>query len=499
MASKKSPPAQPGSAKAKADIRHFVVLMLENRSFDHLFGFREGLGQAGLSGSEFNLLKPDQPESADNARFYVTKDAPWKTSGEGPSHSITGTNLQLSGSRRGPAKKGDVTLGGFVQDYAVALRTARTNRVVEPTAQQLGEVMASFALQALPSINALADHFCLCTRWHSEVPGPTQPNRLYMHAATSMGLTHNVWSRHFTCKTIYENLQDAGKTWAVYEVGKSAKFDEVREFSNINKQEENFRQFERDFQGDMKAGKFPNYSFIVPRYVSDAEGAANSQHAPDDVRHGDNLIADVYEALRRNEEVWQHTVLIVTYDEHGGFYDHVAPPFGVDNPDGINAPLPDDPDFVPAFTFDRLGLRVPALIVSPWVKAGSLCDAPLRHTSVLATVKNMFGLKSFLTKRDATAGTFESLFLDQPRADAPMALPRAAVDNFHVDDARHPALQPLDESRHEMAAGIARRAGAPWHTDEPPTHGQAAKQIAKVLNARKKASGARTAPAKPRP
>jgi phospholipase C len=483
MATKRASSAKTGTIP---NIRHFVVLMLENRSFDHLFGFRPGLGKEGLSGSEYNLLKPEQPESSDNARFYVTQNAPWKASGEGPSHSITGTNLQLSGSRRGPAKKGDVTLTGFVEDYALALRTARTNRVAEPISEQLGEVMASFAPGALPSINALVDNFCLCTHWHSEVPGPTQPNRLYMHAATSMGLTHNVWSRHFTCKTIYENLQDAGRTWSVYEIGKSSKYDEVREFSNINKQDANFRQFEHDFEGDMKAGTFPNYSFIVPRYVSDAEGPANSQHAPDDIRYGDNLIADVYEALRRNEEVWRHTVLIVTYDEHGGFFDHVVPPMdAVFNPDGIDAPLPDDPDFVPVFKFDRLGLRVPAVIVSPWVAAGSLCDIPLRHTSVLATVKKIFGLPSFLTQRDATANAFDSLLLSEPRNDAPMKLPRAQADAFKREDARHPSRQPLDESRLQMASGIARRGKANWYTDEPATHGEAAKLIAKVLGPRK--------------
>jgi phospholipase C len=458
--------------------------MLENRSFDHIFGFRKGLGADGLSGDEYNLLKHDHPESTDNPRYYVSKNAPWKTSGEGPSHSINGTSLQLSGSRRGPKTEKDVKLNGFVMDYALALRTARTKRVTEPTVEQLGEVMASFAPGALPATNALADHFCLCTHWHAEVPGPTQPNRLYMHAATSMGLTHNVWSRHFTCKTIYENLQDAGKTWSVYEVGKNKSYDEVREFSNINKQVANFRHFETDFDADMKAGKFANYSFIVPRYVSDSNGPSNSQHAPDDVRYADNLIADVYEALRRNENVWNHTALIVTYDEHGGFYDHVVPPMGVANPDGINAPLPDDPDYVPPFQFDRLGLRVPALIVSPWVAAGSLCSTELRHTSVLATVKKLFKLPKFLTERDKTANTFESVFLEKARTDAPMNLPRAEPDSFHKNDARHPARQPLDESRLEMARGIARRSGALWHTDEPVTHGEAAKNISKVLGMR---------------
>ena len=465
-----------------ADIRHFVVLMLENRSFDHVFGFYPGLGEDGLDGREFNLLHPDKPASSENPKFFVTKNAPWKTSGEGPSHSLTGTNLQLTGKRSGPANPGDVSLDGFVLDYKSALSHARTNRVTEPTAEQLGEVMASFPPGALPSINALADHFCLCTRWHSEVPGPTQPNRLYMHAATSMGLVHNVWSRKFDCKTIYENLQDNGKTWGVYEVGEGAKYDEVREFSNVSDQQDNFRTFETDFEADMQAGQFPNYSFIIPRYVTDHEGPANSQHAPDDVRYGDNLIADVYEALRRNESVWANTVLIVTYDEHGGFYDHVAPPFGVPNPDGINAPLDNDPDYVPPFSFDRLGLRVPAIIASPWIEAGSLCTTQLQHTSVLATVKKIFNLPEFLTRRDASATPFDDLFLSSPRADTPVKLPRAEIDGYNPSDARHPLNQPLDEARLEMALGASRQAGIPWRAEEATRHGDASQKVSTAVD-----------------
>lgn len=462
------------------NIEHFVVLMLENRSFDHVFGFHPKVGKDGLSGTESNLLNPHKPASRDNPKLFVTKKAPWRTSGEGPSHSLSGTNLQLAGNKSGPPP-GTASLNGFVADYQSALVHARTNQVRVPNVDQLGEVMASFPPEALPSINALADNFCLCTHWHSEVPGPTQPNRLFMHAATSLGLVYNVWSRKFDCRTIYQNLQENEKTWATYQVGKSVKFNEVREFSNINRQHQNFRTFESDFDADMQGGKFPNYSFIVPRYVSDAEGPANSQHAPDDVRHGDNLIADVYAALRRNVEVWNRSVLIVLYDEHGGFYDHVAPPAAV-APDEHTAPLAGDPDYVPHFTFNRLGLRVPAILASPWIKAGTICTTPLQHTSVLATVKNRFGLPKFLTQRDQKAKTFESVFTESAaRTDTPMTLPRASVDAFDASDARHPLNRPLDESRLEMVQGVARAAGASWHANEPTTHGEAARQTAEAI------------------
>jgi phospholipase C len=461
----------------KPDIQHFVVLMLENRSFDHIFGFYPGLGADGLNGTEFNTLNPSDPSSP---KFFASKNAPWKTSGEGPSHSLSGTNLQLSGTKNGPTSTAGVKLNGFVVDYRSALQHSRTNPVSHPTVDQLGEVMASFPPEALPSINALAQNFCLCTHWHSEVPGPTQPNRLYMHAATSGGRVWNNWKLTFDWRTIYQNLHENGQTWATYQVGKDNQFNEVLEFSNINKQQNNFRRFETDFEADMKAGKFPNYSFIVPRYKSSADGPANSQHAPDDVRYGDNLIADVYEALRRNDSTWSKTVLIVTYDEHGGFYDHVKPPFGVPNPDGINAPLPNDPSYIQEFKFDRLGLRVPALIVSPWI-AKQICTTQLQHTSVLATVKKWFGLKNFLTKRDASAATFEKLFLNKPRTDTPTTLPRAKVDGLDPSDARHPIHQPLDESRLEMMEGVGHWTGAKWKNNAPDTHGEAASMTSKAL------------------
>ena len=143
------------------------------------------------------------------------------------------------------------------------------------------------------------------------------------------------------------------------------------------------------------------------------------------------------------------------YDEHGGFYDHVVPPSrDIPNPDGISSPTQGDPSFAPDFGFDRLGLRVPALIVSPWVKAGRVDSTRYQHTSVLATLKKMFGLGAFLTQRDAAANTFEGLFneLDQPREDTPATLPRAELPEITVaaDDPAHPANQPLDADQMDL-------------------------------------------------
>ena len=211
------------------------------------------------------------------------------------------------------------------------------DRVKNPTVAEIQTVMESFAPGRLPSIEALANAFCVCDNWFSEVPGPTQPNRLYMQAASSFGYVMNDWSQIFSARTIYNNLQDAGHTWAVY----FSDVNEAAEFSQVNTQKANFKDYTQSFAADVSSGALPNYAYIVPRFYNTTAAPADSQHPPHDARYGDNLIADVYGALRSNSALWQQTAFIVIYDEHGGFYDHVIPPTAnVPNPDGINSPPP---------------------------------------------------------------------------------------------------------------------------------------------------------------
>ena len=434
-------------------IDHVVVLMLENRSFDHIFGFRGGVN--GLSGNEFNLLDPSRAQGDSNPAITVDNQAPYAVlAGQGPGHSVHATNYQLCNDKAGPNPGLAATNNGFVRNYK---DTLRTDHVPNPSRDAIRVVMQSFSPDKLPSINALADAFCICDNWFAEVPGPTQPNRLYMHAATSTGFALNNWKRVLDVRTIYNSLADKGLSWATY----SFDANEVLEFSQVSGNTANFKLFEDAFKADAAQDALATYSFIVPRFFNSKNGAAatgglaNSQHAPQDARYGDNLIADVYEALRSNPQVWNKSALIVIYDEHGGFYDHVVPPArDIPNPDGISSPTQGDPSFAPDFGFDRLGLRVPALIVSPWVKAGRVDSTRYQHTSVLATLKKIFGLGAFLTQRDAAANTFEGLFneLDQPREDTPATLPRAELPEITMaaDDPAHPANQPLDADQRDL-------------------------------------------------
>jgi phospholipase C len=446
--------AAAANGKQSQRIEHVVVLMLENRSFDHIFGYRHGIN--GLNGDEFNLLDPTKPESDVNPAFYVSNGAPYPilAGKNGPSHSLKGTNNQIYNNPTGPDATHTAKNNGFARNYYNELTFSE--KIPNPSNSDVRVVMEAFAPVRLPSINALADAFCVCDNWYSEVPGPTQPNRLYMHAATSAGYGYNVWSRKFDVATIYNNLEDAGYTWATYDFD----LNEVKtNFSRIDGTAPNFKNFSA-LKTDVQKNALAHYSFIMPRYNNSAEGHGNSQHAPEDARYGDNFIADVYEALRSNDAVWAKTVLIVTYDEHGGFYDHViSPSKNIPNPDGINSPAPGDKtSYAPKFNFDRLGLRVPVVIASPWVKAGKIDSTRYQHTSVLATLKKMLKLPKFLTRRDASANTFEHIFeeLDAPRTDTPKTLPRAKLPKITVSEEHpaHPLNHPLTEDQKSQLMGV---------------------------------------------
>jgi phospholipase C len=220
------------------------------------------------------------------------------------------------------------------------------------------------------------------------------------------------------------------------------------EYSRINTQRANFRLYESAFAADASAGKLPNYCFIIPRFAGSAsDGPVTSMHPPQDVRPGDQLIAEVYAVLRGGPQ-WQRCLYIVTFDEHGGYFDHADPPPAV-NPDGINSPPPGDTaSFAPIFAFDRLGLRVPTLLVSPYVPKGVVYSKPLQHTSVLATARKLFGISGALSRRDAAAATFEELFLPVPRTDTPASLSGAVATTFAPVDATRAAP---DDFMSEMA------------------------------------------------
>ncbi len=387
-------------------ISHLIVLMFENRSFDSILGLhhREGQDFDGLMGTETNPLS--QGGTVKVARLagtdgYITEPD--------PHHEHDDAMFHLFGEAAGPNQ-------GFAARYQT---NAKKDTVLEPSVVQ--KVMDVFDTRSqLPALAALVDNFRVCDRWFSSLPGPTWPNRFFAHCATSGGHFESpndftsVWSEVgsvFNMPTIFENLSAANKSWNVYyhDIPQALALARMHHYKG---QIKHFASFLRDCE----AGTLPNYSFIEPGFF-DAKllnVAASDMHPPHDVRRGDALIAAVYNALRANEALWEESMLLVVWDEHGGFFDHVSPPAAV-VPDAASQNNP-------AFQFDRLGVRVPAVVVSPWVAKGGADHTIYDHASIPATLKGLFAIPTFLTKRDLAAEPFDHDLLDEARDDTPESI-----------------------------------------------------------------------------
>jgi len=421
-------PSSSATSSRMSRIRHVVTLCLENRSFDHMFAFLDHAGVDNLRDKPhlYNLVDVNDPNSA---RVYVGPGANW-VAPQDPGHEIAAVTEQLFGQNLVLQPYPRPLMNGFLQN---------ANKTFAGSVPAMKEVMKSFLPAEIPALTTLATEFAVFDRWYASVPGPTQPNRAFLHSATSNGEVDNQrWHMRlgYPQKTIYESLHDAGKDFAIYyHDGPTAGLFRWMRRPDILL--DKMHSFDGTlgiggFKKDVMNGKLPEYTFIDPRYfdrkgnILESTQFANDDHPPHDVRRGQTLVKTVYETLR-NSPIWESTLLIITYDEHGGYYDHVPPPSdGVPNPDGIIGD---------GIRFDRLGIRVPTVMISPWIQRGLVVHEPppaqqptptsqFEHSSIPAMVKKLFGLPDFLTKRDAWAGTFEHIWmqLDQPRQDCPTTI-----------------------------------------------------------------------------
>ncbi len=373
------------------DPKHVVVLMLENNSFDRMLGCMtavhpqmEGVREEG------RFTNPDYP---DDSRRFAQMAVAADSVAVDPAHDLDDVVRQVDNG----------ACDGFVRDFAQhSPQAPQTER---------NQIMAYFKLGDLPVLHALARNFLICDHWFSSVPGPTWPNRFFVHSGTSLGHVDmpegflNPGVHLYDQPTVYQRLSERNVSWRIYygDVPQSLVMTVQLEYP------ENYRRME-SFAADAAgpADSFPRYVFIEPSYFGAGQ---NDQHPPTDVMHGEALLAGVYNALRANEELWQSTLFVLLYDEHGGFYDHVPPP-GAVAPDNNTA----------AFAFDKLGVRVPALLISPWLDAGVL-STEFDHTSLLRYVSDMWGLGP-LGNRTANAKSFASAFVrTSARTDCPAALP----------------------------------------------------------------------------
>ncbi|KAM7259481.1 hypothetical protein ACFE04_015222 [Oxalis oulophora] len=400
--------------KIDGPIKTVVVLVMENRSFDHMLGWLKSTRPDidGLTGNEFNRVNASDPDSE---KVFVTDDAVFIDSD--PGHSIQAIREQIFGSNDSDTVVADpAPMNGFVQQA----------ESMDPGMSK--NVMSGFKPSLLPVYTQLANEFGVFDRWFASVPASTQPNRFYVHSATSHGASSNVRKdlvHGFPQKTIFDSIDENDLTFGIYyqNIPATFFFQSLRKLKHVF----NFHDYQLKFKLHAKLGKLANYVVIEQRYFDVDLLPANDDHPSHDVARGQSFVKEVYETLRDSPQ-WNEMALLITYDEHGGFYDHVPTPVDhVPNPDGMFGP---EPYF---FRFDRLGVRVPTFLISPWVEKGTVIHEPdgptpysqFEHSSIPATVKKLFNLKSnFLTKRDAWAGTFEDAFTVRktPREDCPKTL-----------------------------------------------------------------------------
>lgn len=473
-------------------LRHVVVVMMENRSFDHLLGYllREGMADVdGLTGAEANL---DRDGRSIGVHAFDADAGKVQRPGEAlqkkldPDHSPKGVRVQTGRGYGPPGARN----GGFVRSFIESRKPA------DEVGSDLWSVpMGYYTSKDVPVYDHLARQYCVCDAWHASIPGDTWPNRLYATTATkgpkatNTGLLAQIAKlpplRRLQSMPLYDlpafTRQLKRDQWRWYSHDPATlRVVDGRYRDPDHPLRENFAFFDRrqvnwltetlerpivgggSFLDDAARGTLPAVSWIDPNFVdlSVLETSSNDDHPPSDIRAGQAFVLDVYQALLRSP-AWADTLLIVTYDEHGGFYDHVSPP-----------PLPDDDPARPEFT--TYGLRVPALMAGPRVRrevlhaAGAPGEPQYDHTTLIKTILLAFAADphaavAAMPPRVRRAPDLGSILLDRPRTDVDD--PRNArdlMDAWRLEARRRRAALPM-----ALAAGHETRSIAPDGAGQP--------------------------------
>jgi len=298
-------------------------------------------------------------------------------------------------------------------------------------------------------------------------PGPDLPNRAFAHFGTSFGRLDMSPDYFRAQPSIYQRLRQAGRQGKIYYYDFASG---TQGLTFLLSDQSKFFGLLGDFKRDCKKNTLPDYAFIEPNYKDHDGMLASDQHPDNNVQAGDNFIREIYEAIRQNDKVWTSTVFLVVWDEHGGLFDHEVPPV-VSHVDGFKSTSP-------AFSFDRLGVRVPAVVISPYVEAGTVDHTVYEHASVPATVTQQFIGDPQVNApfaREKWAATFLHLLQDQPpRNDWPsfaatpkVARPRAGASTTPPAAAPEPPRplssllrQQIDETFAELKRHYPKTAAA---------------------------------------
>ena len=445
---------------------HVVVLMLENRSFDNLLGYLytpddipAGKKFDGLNfgGPYYNTIPMDVTDGHKGEKLCTSRASSYFQPYPDPGEFYPHVNTQLFNdfnpvSNSGMADKDIVApynvppggivdpppMTGFVTDYISVLRSLKKTGCLNAifnflrlnpkwfkltdTYEDYKAIMECYEPDQVPVMAGLAKGFAVFDHWHCDVPSQTYTNRAFWHSATSFGFVNNSpmknWIENPNSPTLFNLLHKKGINWNIYTDNIVSLTGVIHLQQLLPFHETNFKSF-KDFKEDIASGKLPAYSFVEPRFFT----PHNDQHpsgydtiVPIDgpgkvgsVLLGEKLIWEVYNAVKNSNgaengsgNTWKNTLLIITHDEHGGCFDHV-PPKAAPTPDG-NKPAGQD-----GFKFDRLGIRVPMIMVSAHIDPQTIVNTEHRHTSFLHTMSKKWKL-SHLTDRDKLANDFTEVF-----------------------------------------------------------------------------------------
>lgn len=435
---------------------HVVVLMMENRSFDNLLGNLYGPddlvpGQqfAGLKfGGPYYNTVPDYMKdghAGEKIYTYAADDLtqPYPDPGEEYPHINTQLYGQLDKKNSGklayqmkkPFNLPDpvpcsAKMDGFVKDYINNLQSTFGGEPADKVSyDQYKVIMQCFENEQIPVLSTLAKEFAVFDHWFCSVPSQTWCNRSFWHAASSGGKVINALEEYGNCflskifdgfaemkswvrnvwslPTIFDRMTGKNISWNIYSPIAPLSMTTI-----VNGEFHNIKSFD-SFQSDIDNGKLPQYSFVEPQFFfvhNDLHPYTESKkHLPATLKLGEKLILDVYNAVRTSEQYRDNTLLIITFDEHGGCYDHLPPPCTAVPPVPGNGQM--------GFPFNRPGIRVPMVMISSWIKPHTIVNDEFEHTSFMRAISEKWNLGT-LTARDASVKSFtdSNVFSTQKRS-----------------------------------------------------------------------------------
>ena len=390
-----------------SDIQTIVIVIMENRSFDHMLGYLSLDGIKPVEGLRNDAAwQKSCANSYDGKSYPLFRIAPGAEPCSDPQHDQRSIACQINTPAPG-------RMGGFVESFKT---------YSDPVPADPGGVMGYFDARSVPAFDFLARNYCVCDHWFSALPLGTQANRLMAMAGES-SLLDNAGLMLPDQDLVYDWLTRKSISWRAYQSGDFLPFfslmpgwlPQIAESLTLSQigipgRFRRYTQLEADWNSDDAS---PQVIFIEPEYTDGPHAEPNDDHAPTGIAPGQAFLADIYRILTGNPQRWAKTMLVITYDEHGGFFDHV-PPLAI-------------PDTINGTAIATTGVRVPSFIVSPYVKPGSVFTGPLDHTSLLQLLDDRFvtgeGYSDAVNQRQKYLNRILNALTASPAMAAPPVMP----------------------------------------------------------------------------